>query len=171
MPAEPVDDLSDKALGIIAACRDAFPPPPVGADAERFWAQAISEPESVPDYLRAVAVHGKREPLSEDKIRELGFFACSPLNFARSIESAHGISATQNGEQAKEAQPEASQGKATEVAKAARVEALEEAISAVASRRGTASMFVTSRDAMNHNTVVSECEDAIRRLAAKGDGS
>ena len=50
------------------------------------------------------------------------------------------------------------------VSKAARVQALEEAVAACASRKGTASMFITSRDAMNHNTVVNECIEAIRLL-------
>lgn len=48
--------------------------------------------------------------------------------------------------------------------KAARVQVLEEAVAACASRKGTASMFITSRDAMNHNTVVNECIEAIRLL-------
>jgi hypothetical protein len=49
------DELSSKALTIIAACRDAFPIPPPGSDAEEYWAQSIGDPESVPDYLRALA--------------------------------------------------------------------------------------------------------------------
>jgi hypothetical protein len=47
--------LSEEALSIIAACRDAFPEPTPGSPADRLWAQAIGAPESVPDYLRAIA--------------------------------------------------------------------------------------------------------------------
>lgn len=39
----------------LAKCRDAFPHPPVGSDLEQALAHAVGDPESVPDYIKAIA--------------------------------------------------------------------------------------------------------------------
>ncbi|MFY2597027.1 hypothetical protein ACOTHJ_13685 [Achromobacter xylosoxidans] len=39
----------------LAKCRDAFPHPPVGSDLEQALSHAVGDPESVPDYIQAIA--------------------------------------------------------------------------------------------------------------------
>lgn len=48
-------EVSD-TLALLVECRDAFPVPPPGSPLEQAWAQAMGEPECIPDYLRAAVL-------------------------------------------------------------------------------------------------------------------
>ena len=43
---------TDALVTALAACRDVFAPPEPGTEAERQWAQAMGDPESVPAYIK-----------------------------------------------------------------------------------------------------------------------
>jgi uncharacterized protein (DUF3084 family) len=50
-----VDDETKTLQTALAQCRDAFPIPPKDTELEALWAQAMSCPQSVPDYVQAAA--------------------------------------------------------------------------------------------------------------------
>lgn len=55
-PADGEPTVRELALtSALAKCRDAFPHPPVGSDLEQALAHAVGDPESVPDYIQAIA--------------------------------------------------------------------------------------------------------------------
>ena len=58
------EDGNSPWYSVLAECRDAFPIPERGSDLEQLWAQAMGDPYSVPDYVKAsvAALSGQSAP-------------------------------------------------------------------------------------------------------------